>query len=165
MITEPLHVAIVNDKQFRFFRSPNNDGRPDLPCHSTDDLQSVFGLNPAQCRIMATMWCNGPYEDAFHTVEISEGPVVIAPHCVVAAAISSMVELIGVTFGEDIESAYNVGWTDACKKLHGGLHGDRLQLWMFAAFDRNDEYDIADSTLDAFASRVRDSLRKFTVQC
>jgi hypothetical protein len=61
MITEPLHVAIVDDRQLRFFRSPNNDGRPDFPWHSTDDLQSVFGLNRAQCRIMTTMWWNGPY--------------------------------------------------------------------------------------------------------
>jgi hypothetical protein len=59
MTTEPLHVAIVNGKQLRFFRSPNNDGRADFPWHSTDDLQSVFGLNRAQCRIMTTMWWNG----------------------------------------------------------------------------------------------------------
>jgi hypothetical protein len=43
MTTKPLHVAIVTGKQLRFFRSPNNDGRPDFPWHSTNDLQSVFG--------------------------------------------------------------------------------------------------------------------------
>jgi hypothetical protein len=161
MTTKPLHVAIVTGKQLRFFRSPNNDGRPDFPWHSTDDLQSVFGLNRAQCRIMTTMWWNGPYEDVFHTVETSDGLVVIAPHCVAAAAISSMVELIG-SFAEDIERAYSIGWTDACKKLHGDLRGARLQMWILAAFDRYDEYDVADSTLDSFASRLRDSLRKFT---
>jgi hypothetical protein len=161
MTTEPLHVATINDKHLRFFRSPNNDGRPEFPWHSTDDLHSVFGLNPAQCRIMATMWSNGPYEDVFHTVETSDELVVIAPHCVTAAAISSMVELIG-SFAEDIERAYSIGWTDACKKLHGDLGGARLQMWILAAFDRYDEYDVPDSTLDSFASRLRDSLRKFT---
>jgi len=126
MITEPLHVAVVNDKQLRFFRSPLNDGRPEFPWHSTDDLHGVFGLNRAQSRIMTTMWSNGPYEDVFHNLETSEGLVAIAPHCVAAAAISSLVEFIGVTFAEDIERAYNVGWIDACKKLHGGLRGARI---------------------------------------
>jgi hypothetical protein len=165
MTTERLHVAIVNGIQLRFFRSPLNDWRPDFPWHSMDDLQSVFGLNRAQCRIMATMWCSGPFEDAFQTVETSDGLVSIAPHCVAAAAISSLVELPSISFAEDIERAYNIGWTDACKKLHGDLRGAKLEAWMLAAFDRNDEYDVADSTLDAFASRVRDSLRKFALQC
>jgi hypothetical protein len=165
MITEPLHVAIVNGKQLRFFRSPNNDGRPDLPWHSTDDLQSVFGLNPAQCGIMTTMWWNGPFEYVFHTIETSDEPMTIAPHCVALAAISSLVELIGIGFAEDIERAYSIGWTDACKKLHGDLRGARLQMWILAAFDRYDEYDVPDSTLDSFASRARNSLRKFTLQC
>jgi hypothetical protein len=52
-----------------------------------------------------------------------------------------------------------------CKKLHGDLRGGSLEIWMNAAWDRYDEYDVADSTLDSFASRVRDSLRKFTLQC
>jgi hypothetical protein len=136
-----------------------------LPWHSTDDLQSAFELNRPQCRIMRTMWSNGPYEDAFHTVESLEGLVVLAPHCVAAAAISSMVELFGEAFSEDIESAYHIGWTTACNKIHGDLSAARLEIWMQAAWDRNDEYDVADSTLDAFALRVRDSLRKFTLQC
>ena len=161
MITESLHVATINDNHLRFFGSPNNEGLPEFPWHSTDDLDSVFGLNPAQCRIMATMWSNGPYEDVFHTVETSDGLVAIAPHCVAAAAISSMVELIG-SFAEDIERAYSMGSTDACKKLHGDLRGASIEMWMHAAWDRYDEYDVADSTLDSFASRLRDSLRKFT---
>jgi hypothetical protein len=165
MTTKPLHVAIVTGKQLRFFRSPNNHGRPDFPWHSTDDLQSVFGLNRAQCRIMTTMWWNGPYEDVFHTVETSDGLVAIAPHCVARAAISSLVELIGISLAEDIERAYRIGSTDACKKLHGDLRGASLAMWMQAAWDRYDEYDVADSTLNSFASRVRDSLRKFTLQC
>jgi hypothetical protein len=103
------------------------------------------------------------YEDVFHTVETSDGLVVIAPHCVAAAAISSMVELIG-SFAEDIERAYSIGSTDACKKLHGDLRGASLGRWILAAFDRYDEYDVPDSTLDSFASRLRDSLRKFTLQ-
>ena len=109
MTTEPLHVAIVNSKKLRFFRSPNRDGRPDFPWHSTEDVQSVLGLNRAQCRIMRTMWWNGPYEDVFHTVETSDGLVAIAPDCVARAAISSLVELIGISLAEDIERAYRIG--------------------------------------------------------
>jgi hypothetical protein len=43
------------------------DNGPGIPAKTidgvleTDDLQSVFGLNRAQCRIMTTMWWNGPY--------------------------------------------------------------------------------------------------------
>jgi hypothetical protein len=114
---------------------------------------------------MATMWWNGPYEDVFHTVETSDGLVAIAPDCVALATIFSLVELIGNGLTEDIENAYRIGWTDACKKLHGDLRGARLEMWMHAARDRYDEYDVADATLDSFASRVRDSLRKFTLQC
>jgi hypothetical protein len=165
MTTETLHVAIVNGKRLRFFRSPDNDGHPDFPWHSTDDLQSVFELNRAQRRIMTTMWWNGPYEDAFRIVETSDGPVTIAPDCVAAATIFSMVELIGNELVEDIERAYRVAWAEACKKLHGDLRGANLEMWMHAAWDRCDEYDIADSILDSFASSVRDSLRKFTLRC
>jgi hypothetical protein len=165
MTTERLHVTIVNGTQMRFFRSPMNDGRPDFAWHSTDDLQSAFGLNRTECRVMTTMWWNGPFEDVFHTVDTSDGLVAIAPHCVALAAISSLVELIGIGFAEDIERAYSIGGTDACKKLHGDLRGANLEIWMRAAFDRYDEHDVADSTLDSFASRVRDSVRKFTRQC
>ena len=103
-------------------------------------------------------------EDVFHTVETSEGLVAIAPDCVARATISSLVELIGIG-SDDVERAYSIGSTDACTKLHGDLRGASLDMWMQAAWDRYDEYDVADSTLDFFASRVRDSLRKFTLQC
>jgi hypothetical protein len=165
MATEPLHVAVVNGKQLRFFRSPNNDGRPDFPWHSTDDLQSVFGLNRAQRRIMRTMWWNGPYENVFHTLETSDGLAAIAPDCVARAAISSLVELIGISFAEEIERAYSVGSTDACKKLCGDLRGVSQDMWIQAAWDQYDAYDAADSTLDSFASSVRDSLKKFALHC
>jgi hypothetical protein len=45
MITNPLHVATVGRKQLRFFRTPNDDGRPDFPWLALDDLQQCLGLN------------------------------------------------------------------------------------------------------------------------
>jgi hypothetical protein len=45
MIIAPLHVGIVGGQPLRFFRSPLNDGRPDLPWHAVDDLQQCLRLN------------------------------------------------------------------------------------------------------------------------
>jgi hypothetical protein len=45
MITKPLHVATVGNNQLRFFRTPNDDGRPNFPWHAVDDLQQCLGLD------------------------------------------------------------------------------------------------------------------------
>ena len=61
-----------------------------------------------------------------------------------------------------IAASDRCGGTRRGSERYGDLGGARLQMWILAAFDRYDEYDVADSTLDSFASRLRDSLRKFT---
>jgi hypothetical protein len=35
---EPVHIAMVGGKPLRFFASPLNDGRPDLPWVVIDDV-------------------------------------------------------------------------------------------------------------------------------
>jgi hypothetical protein len=55
MITKPLHVATVVGGQLRFFRTPNEDGRPDLPWHSVDDLQQCLGLDRSAREIFQRM--------------------------------------------------------------------------------------------------------------
>jgi hypothetical protein len=42
MITKPLHVATVGKHQLRFFKTPNDDNRPDFPWHAVDDLQQCL---------------------------------------------------------------------------------------------------------------------------
>ena len=34
MLIEPLHVATIRGLQLRFYRTPNDDGRPDFPWHN-----------------------------------------------------------------------------------------------------------------------------------
>jgi hypothetical protein len=46
MIIKPLHIGTVAGRTLRFFRTPLNDGRPDFPWHSFDDLNrcpAAFG--------------------------------------------------------------------------------------------------------------------------
>jgi hypothetical protein len=53
MLVEPIHVATIRGHQLRFFKTPNNDGRPDMPWHSHDDLIKCVGLG-----------CRGPWKIA-----------------------------------------------------------------------------------------------------
>ena len=39
MTITPLHIATVGGHPLRFFKTPLNDGRPDLVWHAVDDLQ------------------------------------------------------------------------------------------------------------------------------
>ena len=48
---EPIHIATMGEHQLRFFRRPINDGMPDFPWHSVDDLYSCLGLNREQRRV------------------------------------------------------------------------------------------------------------------
>jgi hypothetical protein len=45
MTIEPLHIATVGGLPLRFFKTPLNDGRPDLAWHAVDDLHRCLGLN------------------------------------------------------------------------------------------------------------------------
>jgi hypothetical protein len=55
MITQPLHVATVGKGQLRFFRTPNDDGRPDFPWHGIDDLYQCLGLDRSTREIYQRM--------------------------------------------------------------------------------------------------------------
>ena len=49
---EPIHVAFLAGQPLHFFRTPIDDGRPDLPWHCVDDLNRVLGLDRAQRRFL-----------------------------------------------------------------------------------------------------------------
>jgi hypothetical protein len=40
---KPLHIGQVGGQPLRFFKTPLDDGRPDLPWHCVDDLRAVSG--------------------------------------------------------------------------------------------------------------------------
>jgi hypothetical protein len=50
MLIKPLHIGTIRDQQLRFYGTPNDDGRPDMPWHCHDDLQRCFGMPRNQRR-------------------------------------------------------------------------------------------------------------------
>ena len=67
---EPIHVATVAGRPLRFFRTPLNDGRPDLPWHCVDDLYRCLGLGRAAQRdLLSRLRAKG----AMQTVATADG--------------------------------------------------------------------------------------------
>jgi hypothetical protein len=54
---EPLHIATVGGPPLRFFRSPLNDGRPDLPWPTVDDLHECLRLHRKMRRAFLATLC------------------------------------------------------------------------------------------------------------
>src|SRR5205807_1601323 len=92
MLVEPIHIATIRGHQLRFFRTPNNDGRPDMPWHSHDDLLKCIGLGSEERRTMLRNSQCGPLKDAFKSIATIEGIVVIAPHYIARALLECMGE-------------------------------------------------------------------------
>ena len=116
---------------------PLDDGRPDLPWHSVDDLQACFGLNRQERRAFLQIWRRDAKRTGFlmETVATEDGLVTIAPHYAGQGACSALRERLGV----DIEHAYCLAASDAAQKIAGHLHGGDLLQWMGAALHRHDE--------------------------
>jgi hypothetical protein len=49
-VVSPLHVGSIRGKPVRFFETPNEDGQPDLPWHSVEDLMASLELPRAHRR-------------------------------------------------------------------------------------------------------------------
>jgi hypothetical protein len=137
-VAAPLHVAEIDGHQLRFFRTPNNDGRPDLPWHCVDDLSKVFGLNRQQRR--ALLQGMQKY-DAFRTVATSDGILTIGPHYTAQGAISAIAEIVGDAKSKRIDNAYGGASAEALKKLTTGLQfpSDAWFAWMKAAMNRHED--------------------------
>lgn len=134
MIT-PLHEARVCGKRLRFFRTPLNDGRPDLPWHSVDDLQSCLGLSRAQRKIFLRMLQNDQRMGPIQTVATTDGLISIAPHFAAQGMIGA-IQQVGMAKPE-ADAEYAVAGVEACKKLTGGMSFQNgLLEWMAAAMKR-----------------------------
>jgi hypothetical protein len=135
-VIEPLHEAIVRGNRLRFFKSPLNDGKPDFPWHSIDDLANCMGLSSVQREFILRSMRNKPnVGDPLRTVSTSNGPVVIAPHYVAQGMIGALRQMKKVS--KSAADAYARAGADACTKLIGGMSfTDGLMEWMGAAMRR-----------------------------
>ena len=85
---EPLHVATVGGPPLRFFRTPINDGRPDLPWHAVEDLHRCLGLNRAARKYFLHRLREWKEP---RTVATADGLVTIAPHFIAQGTIDANV--------------------------------------------------------------------------
>jgi hypothetical protein len=89
---EPLHVAIVAGHPLRFFRSPLNDGRPDMPWVAIDELGRCVGLNRADRRIHLAVFHRVPaFKKMVRTIATRDGPVTIAPHALAQLVLGALI--------------------------------------------------------------------------
>jgi hypothetical protein len=135
-ITQPLHVAIIRGHQLRFYRTPNNDGRPDLPWHCCDDLYHCMGLPRGVRKHFQQQMKRGPFAGDFRMVATSDGIITIAPHYV-AQSIAAMWHELECA---DIENEYAREGAAAIKKLAAHLvFPDQVLPWLKAAMNRHED--------------------------
>jgi hypothetical protein len=77
-VIEPLHVAVGGGHPLRFFRTPLNDGRPDLPWVAIDDLGRCLGLSRTDRRVHLRAVHAGS-KAIIRTIATSDGPASIIP--------------------------------------------------------------------------------------
>jgi hypothetical protein len=138
-----LCAATIRGHELRFYRTPNKDGRPDLPWHSVDDLCRALGLNRELRRRMKSYFYEGPFEASFRTIKTADGLVVIAPHYAAQGFIGAMKECIGDV--ADIEREYGHASASALQKIADELKREGLRFedgsllaWMGKAIHRHE---------------------------
>ena len=93
-VIEPLHVAVVGGHPLRFFRTPLNDGRPDLPWVAIDDLGRCLGLSRTDRRVHLRAVHAGS-KAIIRTIATADGPASIIPVSMANAAAAALVEDLG----------------------------------------------------------------------
>ena len=135
MTTKPLHVGTVCGQPVRFFKTPNDDGRPDFPWHSVDDMQRAIGLpDDARKVLMRNMRTVGG-EDLFRTIATPEGLVTVAPHFMAQGMLDAAVATGKVS--PAARSDYDRAGTPAFKALTAHLSINALLDWTKAAWNRH----------------------------
>jgi hypothetical protein len=140
MITKPLHVATVGKHQLRFFKTPNDDNRPDLPWHAVDDLQQCLGLGCNERAIFQKiMWEDADAEErAVSQTVATEGKLItIQPHFLAQAMIEAMIEAGQAP--ASIRDEYAFASAAALKKLRllSGIASHAIFDWVTAAAKRH----------------------------
>ncbi len=92
MTMKPIHTATINGQLVRFFKTPINDGKPDFPWNSTDDLMKSCGL-PSEMIEYFMRGSKDDHGDVYRTIATPDGLVTIAPHCVGQGFTQAMVDV------------------------------------------------------------------------
>jgi hypothetical protein len=91
--TNPLHTATIAGRPLRFFRTPLNDGRPDMPWVAIDELGRCAGLNRADRRIYQTLFHQTrAFKEMIQTIATRDGPVTIVPHALAQLTLGAMID-------------------------------------------------------------------------
>jgi hypothetical protein len=91
MTTKPLHVATVGGHPLRFFKTPLNDGRPDMPWVAIDDVGRCVGLSRVHRRIHRAVF-HRLSKEIVQTVTTADGHVDIAPHVLMRSAVEALID-------------------------------------------------------------------------
>jgi hypothetical protein len=131
MIT-PLHVAEINGERLRFFKTPFDDGKPDLPWHAVDDLYRIMKLPRSLRRHFRERI------GAARTIATAEGIIGISPHYQAQGAIKGMIEMKQAP--ASLENDYATVAAEAMEKLTHALPfafpSEEWLAWMAAAMKR-----------------------------
>ena len=86
----PLHVATAGGHLLRFFRTPLEDGLPDMPWVAVDDLGRCAGLNRDDRRTHRRLF---DVIKITRTVATPKGPVKICPHALARCVVEAMISM------------------------------------------------------------------------
>ena len=119
---EPIHIATIGDQTLRFFRTPNDDDRPDFPWHCVGDLHRCLGLNQTARKFVRhklRKW------GGLQTVATPQGSVVIAPNYMAQGGINAMIAMGQVS--ASFRAQYDAEGAIALKELVAHLSGFRAR--------------------------------------
>jgi hypothetical protein len=131
----PLHIATVGGHPLRFFRTPLDDGRPDMPWHCVEDLHKCLKLNRDQRKIFLRKLKNSNWPTK--TIAAADGIITIAPHFLAQGTVDKFVAE-GMA-PASVRDEYDQAGTEALKKLPkppAAANREAWLLWLKAARDR-----------------------------
>lgn len=111
-ISTPIHIATVNGKPLRFFRSPVKD--PDMPWFAIKDMLECFGLAHVGGIIMSSLK-NSEWGGDVRPAATTDGLVEIAPHYMAQGFLGAMEKVGEVQKGA--LDAYSEAGIPAIKEL------------------------------------------------
>jgi len=131
---EPLHIATVAGQPLRFYKTPLDDGWPDLPWHAVDDLHRCLGLNRAARKHFLSML--GAEWKEPQTVATADGIITVAPHFMAQGWIDTVVETGQAP--SSVRREFDPAGTEALKHLtaHIPLGTGAWFTWIRAAMNR-----------------------------
>jgi len=132
MIVKPIHTGTVNGHPVRFFRSPLDDGRPDLPWHGIEDLMTAAGVSRDMRRALSRR--SKGVTDEFQTVATDDGLVVIAPHPSAQGLLGAVAKLGRAP--ASVEREYQLAGAEALDVITAGMPFDQTIKWACVAARR-----------------------------